>query len=301
MSIRLGLMIALLCASGSSAGQEPSSNEVTFHAGVELVRMAATVRDGSGRLVTNLTASDFIVLVDGTRTPIVVFARERYPLTVDLVFGTSRSESLERTRAAGHALVDALEPTEQATIASYSDEVAQSPVLTRDKRVLHQILEEELWFGFGNAVLRALGVAIRTLMPHEGKRAVVIVSDDRPDACHVSEACPGEGDVTTAATVTGVVIYGVTVPSDAPPPGLPSNRPDPMRRVSRETGGGIRRLDPHEDVNVAMADVLEELRHEYLIGFTPPFPDGREHEVKVRVQKDGLTPRILQPRKIGAP
>jgi hypothetical protein len=36
-----------------------------------------------------------------------------------------------------------------------------------------------------------------------------------------------------------------------------------------------------------MTQVAEELRHEYLLGFTPPVADGREHSVKVEVARPG--------------
>jgi hypothetical protein len=40
-----------------------------------------------------------------------------------------------------------------------------------------------------------------------------------------------------------------------------------------------------------MEEVVEELRHDYLLGFTPPEPDGRDRTVDLRLNRPGLTAR----------
>ena len=68
------LSLVASTAIGVSAGQD-SSPPVTFRAGVELVRLAVTVRENSGRLITDLTRDDFQIVVDRTPAEIRLFAK----------------------------------------------------------------------------------------------------------------------------------------------------------------------------------------------------------------------------------
>ena len=46
-------------------------------------------------------------------------------------------------------------------------------------------------------------------------------------------------------------------------------------------------LTAKDDLGALMAQVTEELRHAYLLGFTPAVADEREHTVKVDVSRPG--------------
>jgi VWFA-related protein len=269
-----------------------------FRAGIEMVRLTLTVRDRNERLITDLTRDDFVVLVDGRPVDIAVFSRDRYPVTAALLFGTANGQILDQLRAVGRGLVAALEPDDRAAIGSFSNEAAMSPVLAADARVLHRVLNEELWTGFGNAVVRAMYMALATLGPQPGKRAIVVVGSDRADSClwSLPEACADEGRVRRQAFEAGVLIYGVWLATPVPDPPPSRTAPEPVRRAARETGGGYRRLADDEDRDRAMAEVLEEIRHEYLLGFMPPSSDGRTSRVTVRLQRPGLTARVLHLR-----
>ncbi|HZL92734.1 MAG TPA: hypothetical protein VFB99_03785, partial [Vicinamibacterales bacterium] len=57
----------------------------------------------------------------------------------------------------------------------------------------------------------------------------------------------------------------------------------PVAKLSNATGGGYM-VVPHDvDLRALMKQVAEELRHEYLLGFTPAVADNHEHTVKVEV------------------
>lgn len=79
-------MLAL--ATGTAAAQVTP----VFRAGLDLVDVTVTVRDGKGGLVSDLTADDFVVREDGRRQNVEIFAQaaeqlhtgERAPQTADL-------------------------------------------------------------------------------------------------------------------------------------------------------------------------------------------------------------------------
>ncbi|MBA3271434.1 MAG: hypothetical protein H0T71_13075, partial [Acidobacteria bacterium] len=78
------LLASLVLAPALSTAQEPTPDPKpvqepsapSFKSGVELVTVAATVRDRKGRLVKGLNANDFEVLDNGERRLITDFRTE---------------------------------------------------------------------------------------------------------------------------------------------------------------------------------------------------------------------------------
>ena len=55
-----------------------------------------------------------------------------------------------------------------------------------------------------------------------------------------------------------------------------------------ETGGGHFALPPGADLTATFARVADELRRQYVIGFSPAALDGKLHRVEVRVRRPGM-------------
>jgi hypothetical protein len=67
--------------------------------------------------------------------------------------------------------------------------------------------------------------------------------------------------------------------------------PDPGLVRVAETGAGYTEIRFGEDLGAAFAAVADELHTQYLLGFAPAKRDGKVHDIKVRVAKNGLKPR----------
>jgi hypothetical protein len=52
--------------------------------------------------------------------------------------------------------------------------------------------------------------------------------------------------------------------------------------LTDETGGGHFTVSATQDLGAVFQRVAEELRHQYVLGFTPAVLDGREHRLEVR-------------------
>ena len=60
--------------------------------------------------------------------------------------------------------------------------------------------------------------------------------------------------------------------------------PDPgLVKLAQATGGGYFQLTTTADLNRTFKRVIEELRHQYLLGFTPSKLDGKTHRLEVKV------------------
>jgi VWFA-related protein len=259
---------------------------LTFRAGVETVVVSVTVRGSSGRLDTSLQRDDFQLLVDRTPVPTEVFSKERHPLALGILLHTGQpASSIGRIRELGRSLVQALEPADRALVGTFANEFALSPFATSDREILDRVLREEVWPSVsGNFVGNAVDSALGALSQAPGKRALTIVGSD-PAACGGFPPCLDEGVARRHAVEQDVTIYGVVVRASQPPLQVPGY---PVERMAGATGGAYFLVAPEADARAEMAQVVDELRHEYLLGFTPAEADDRVRAVTIRVAKPGV-------------
>ena len=71
--------------------------------------------------------------------------------------------------------------------------------------------------------------------------------------------------------------------NDKPDEGLP--------KIAAATGGGYFELTSTNDLAATFKRVVDELHHQYALGFTPAALDGKMHTLEVRVTPPGMTVR----------
>jgi VWFA-related protein len=270
------LAVACACLLGT-AGQAP-----TFRSAARTVEIYATVQGKDGRLIPDLTRDDFQIFDNGNRQPITVFDNTEQKITVAALFDMSNSmaDDYPRIRAAAGALVNALWPDDRARIGSFGAEVALSPFLTGDKKTLQRILDEELWPGGPTPLWYATDRAMTALEAEQGRRVVLLLTDGE-DASLALRATRDE--VHKHAERGGFTIYAVGLPGQ----GLS----DALSTLVDDTGGGRVLVDYKEDLGAAFTRVVDELHHQYSLGFSMATADGKTHSVSIKVNRGGAKVR----------
>jgi Ca-activated chloride channel homolog len=297
----LALTLAGIATSGVSSGTQVQSPRPAFRTGVRTVPIYATVQERNGRLVPNLTRADFDVRDNGRPVELTVFSNDALPITVALMLDMSNSmiEKFERVREAALHFVNLLGPNDRVRIGTFGSEVALSPHLTGDKRLLSRVLEEELWPGGPTPLWSALHAAMGSLASEPGRRVVLALTDG-DDACvmrivpmprAISPESPRPSEsrnFCSSFTRTGAravredfMLYAIGLPDLS----------GPVRSLAVESGGGFVTLGGDVNLNQAFTRVVDELRLQYLLGFSPAALDGRTHTLEVRVRQPGLTAR----------
>ena len=70
------------------------------------------------------------------------------------------------------------------------------------------------------------------------------------------------------------------------------SKPDSiLNRFANETGGGFFDLKKDSDLGASFTRIAQELRSQYLLGFSPAALDGKVHKLEVRVKRTGLKAR----------
>jgi Ca-activated chloride channel homolog len=96
--------VTLSAAPGNMPQERPTGQGFSFHTGVELISVTATVTDENGRFASGLKRDDFVVYEDGKEQEISQFDAERVPVSLGIALDTSGSMLGEKIVAAQAAL-----------------------------------------------------------------------------------------------------------------------------------------------------------------------------------------------------
>jgi VWFA-related protein len=294
-----------LAAVALSPGQQ---QQPSFRATRDTVPVYATVFDRNGQLVTDLKQEDFEILDNDRKVELSFFSSETVPITAGLLVDVSTSMvgDFLLVRDAALKFIPTLKPEDRIRFGTFGGEVALSPHLTGDHATLDRVIHEELWprTGPGTALWAGVRAGMRSLAAEEGRRVIVVLTDG-VDACPASfydrraavdmhpqgpkltfvnslqrQLCPTRAEIETEATREEFLIYGIG------------------RQVSsfftdviRELGGGYVLVDRTTNLEAALDKVANELRHQYVLGFTPAAFDSKTHKLVVRTTRRELTAR----------
>ncbi|HTD44130.1 MAG TPA: VWA domain-containing protein [Bryobacteraceae bacterium] len=209
---------ASLLASRALRGQQQP--DATFSADVKVVNVLATVRNGKGDVVRDLTANDFSITEDSRPQTIRYFSRETdLPLTLGLLIDTSGSQRrvLPEERTASRRFFEQVlrEDKDQAFLIHFEREVELLEDLTSSRQKLESALDSidrpELQrrgtgggypggggryprggggggrFGGGTALYDAVFLAgDEVLRKQKGRKAVIVLSDGVDNASKTS-------------------------------------------------------------------------------------------------------------------
>src|SRR5207245_6345851 len=96
--------------------QDPIRDNRLLKSGIEVISVAATVRDSDGRLVTGLSRDAFEIFEDGERQAVTQFTSERVPIGLGVLLDISDSmygRRIQDARAAvDRFLFDLLDPSD---------------------------------------------------------------------------------------------------------------------------------------------------------------------------------------------
>ena len=294
--------LAIMC--GLLNGQDPQRRP--FSAEVRSVVVYATAYDGSGRLITNLSKESFEVFDNGNRVEIALFSAESVQITAALMIDVSASMvgDFMVVRSAALQFVSRLRAGDRMRVGTFAGEVALSPYLTADPRILQRVIHEEVWpyTGPGTALWSGLRAGLRSLENEDGRRVLLALTDgvdscpavfydrraSRPDELRVptdsfsKQLCATRLDVEQQASRGEFMVYAV---------GMKGRLSSFLTDIVQATGGGYLELSRTDDLAAALDTVAEELHHQYLIGFAPGALDGKTHKLTVRSKMPNVVVR----------
>lgn len=261
-----------------------SAQEATLRIDVHLVNVFVNVTDRNGAIVGALSREDFAVSEDGRPQQISVFERQsELPLNLTLAIDTSGSvkKDLSEEADAAHRFVHAiLRPQDQMSLLQFATEVRELSPFTNKVAQIDRGLSQ-LHSDFATALYDAILLGSENLGKKDGRRVLVLVSDGGDTVKSTTYA-----EALEAALRHEVMIYSIIdVPIEASA-GRDLGGEHALITLAEQTGGKSFYVSSG-GLNKAFAQVSEDLRTQYLIGYYPQHQEpGRVfHRIDVTVPR----------------
>lgn len=248
------ILVYILACTGLLTAQEPVAE---FSSGVRIVEVYASVTDPTGNPVTGLTASDFEIYEDGMRQDVSAFAAGEFPLSVALGVDRSfsmRGEPLRLARVAAQTFLQALKPTDRSMVVAISNEADVIAPLSSDRQAqIRAVAALDPWST--TALNDAVIASLDRLAPEPGRQALVVFSDG-VDRYSTATAAQVVDRVRRSNALVYPIIFGKT-------------RPPFLAELAVLSGGRSFLLKDARELQATLTSIARELRHQYLLGYTP--------------------------------
>jgi Ca-activated chloride channel homolog len=286
---------------GRIAGQRP-----TFTSQVEVVAINVVVTDRQGHMVPNLSADAFQISEDNRRQRIIQFTKDPLPLSIAVALDTSasmRGDRFQYARQAISRLVDRLDPDDQVAIFGFNNWPYSITSWTSNRNAVVTALSDEQPMAAGGftALFDAVWAGLNLLDTAAARRrALLIISDGNEELPGDHWQRGGISDRTVwrrinlsahdrlpryleAVRRSEGLVYAVGI-SDPRGRGEALDE-ETLKALVDPTGGFETTVHANDDIPGAVERVLNDLRAQYLLGFTPTHPAaGKFHKLKVTVR-----------------
>ena len=290
--------------------QEPGGPKPTYTAEVKVVNVLATVRDRSGRLLTNLDKEHFILEEDGVRQEIRYFSRQTdLPLRLGLLVDTSFSQVrlIPEERNAARVFLESMirEKRDFAFLISFDSDVELLQDFTDSVSLFAAGIDElnvELFppkppsnptlkrKPAGTLLHDAVFLAAEEIFRGQsGRKAMILVSDGHDQGSRMSFQT-----ALSAVQRESVVVYSILHIDEEFAMRTyrdPKVGPIGLRRLSEQTGGSYFRAGEEITLKEVFSKISDEMRSQYNIGYTPNCEFSRAvfRTINLRCTKSGVT------------
>jgi VWFA-related protein len=304
-----GCVVAAALAVAHAQQQPP-----TFGTTTRTVAVYATVTDAQGRLAPNLTRDNFEIDDNGVKQELTVFSNDVQPITGIMLLDRSGSmkPNLALEVRAVEAFIRGMLVEDRLRIGNFGKDIIIEPDdFTSDREALFKVLHGDLQRDGPTPLWNAIDRAIDKLLLEKSRRVVLALSDGVDEPLDFSGHSKSMKDEMKRAEDNDIMIYAVGMEGLAPmaqqratlgfggrgimPPGRNEplmQKPDEgMAKIAAATGGGYFELTSVGDLLGKFDRVIDELHHQYALGFVPQKLDGKLHDLTVKVNKSGYAVR----------
>jgi VWFA-related protein len=297
----LCILLSAAPFAAAQQGQEIPPAGTTLKVTTEVVNVYAVVREKNGRMVPDLTKDDFTLEEDQQPQVIRYFSREAdTPLTIGILVDTSPSQGrvLEVEKSEAEAFLrDVLRPKDLAFVMHFDVEVELDQDFTADLHRLDKAIDETEINGGGartpgtfptdsqgaTHLYDAVYLSARELLKNEvGRKVLILLTDGEDQGSKVTI-----DKALEAAQKADIIIYSVNIHDRGfyARQGMGYGGESKLHKLSDETGGRV--IDSSsKDSSAAFQQIANELRTQYLLGYTPTNTklDGTFRRIAVKVR-----------------
>ena len=298
-----------------------------------LVTIPVSVMDRDGRYVPNLQKEEFRIWEDGVEQDVAFFQSVDKPFSVVLMLDTSPSTQfrLEDIQDAAINFVSQLRADDKVMVVSFNDDIKILSEFTTDRHKLNRAIQKSKTDD-GTRLYDAVDMVINQQLTRvQGRKAIVLFTDGVDTTSRRADYQSNVMDAQELDALIYPVQYDTY--NDMNGGNFPVGRPvdvwgqilggifgGPRRRgggggyprggggsmrtdyeianqylleLANSTGGREYRADSLQNMSYAFANVAEELRRQYSIGYYPKRPPqaGQRRQIRVRARQPNLAVR----------
>jgi Ca-activated chloride channel family protein len=260
-----------------------------------MVRVAAVVRDQKGRFVRDLKVNDFEVLDGGSSRRIADFRADIAGLSVAVLFDVSGSMEgqLKTAREAATHVLSWMTGADEVAIYTFDTHLDERVPFTAGIKTLPDAMDKVVPFG-ATSLHDAIAATAKRVGEREGRRRAVVVLTDGAD--NWSKLSPSDVSGLASAIDVPVYIFGIAPSIDNPSEEASTKSVSgsafagPLADLASWTGGHVFVASTPGQRSIAARQIIDELRHQYLIAFESSGRPGW-HPLVVRARNKDLIVR----------
>jgi len=267
---------------GDVATKATNSPASQIRVDVNLVLVPVTVTDPINRLVTGLEKGNFQVFDNNNLQTIKSFATEDAPLSIGIIFDLSGSMQSKfiRARKALTEFLRTCNPQDEFFVVGFNDRPAIVVEYTSDVEDVEArmvMLRPEK----RTALIDAMYLGVNHLKQAKyDRRAMLVISDGGDNRSRYTQ-----GELTRIVRESEVQIYSIGIFDMFASTNEEQNGPILLHDLSEDTGGRLFKVLDVQGLAEIAQRISEELRNEYVIGYTPTDSrhDGTWRKLRVKL------------------
>jgi VWFA-related protein len=288
-----------IAAQGTARPDQTAQPTITFKSGIEAVSVSAIVRDRRGKVVKNLKKTDFELIDSGTARQINDFYFGDAAVTLGVLLDISGSMDVGGNMARARegvnlALGNLQQDRDEAALFTFDSSLQEVHTFTNQlQRITSISLEGKPW-GTTSLYDAIAKTAERVAERRNRHRALLVITDGVDTASRMTPP-----QVSYVASTIDVPVYLLVVsnPVDNPNHELAlmeasgsHDHPNTatLADLARWTGGEMAVSSDLKDATDALAELMGNLRHQYVMSFEPGARPGW-HPLEIRTRKKNLT------------
>ena len=282
--------------------QESAPDDSVIRVNVELVQVDAQVlQKKTGRTVGSLGKEDFELYEDGVQQKIAELSQNQLPLSVVLLFDLTDSVRpvLKPLAAGALAALQHLKPEDEVAVMVYAAQAQLLQDFTTDREQAVAAIEKasDMKSGdpayFNEGIFQASAQLGKAKNPRS-RRTIIWLTDNVPNI--PSEREHSQKDAFREAFETGTVISALLersafsdfamVAFSKNPAFAPMRRHNPpgdVYKYAEATGGEVMKSSKDE-VSAKLAQLIDEIRTRYTLGYYPSVKQPKDKFCEIKVQ-----------------
>ena len=312
------------------AGPEEVDAGDIIRVSTTLVTIPVSVMDRDGRYIPNLQKEEFRIWEDNVEQDVAFFQSVDKPFSVVLMLDTSPSTKfqLDEIQDAAISFVDQLRSDDRVMVVEFNEDINVLSEFTNDRSRLHRAIQRAETDS-GTSLYDAVDIVMNQKLSRVTGRKAIVLFTDGVDT--TSRNADYQSNIMDAQELDAL-IYPVQFDTSADmnsgnyPPIQPpvdvfgqilggifgggrrggrrggTGRGDYnvanryLLELANSTGGREYRADSLQNMSAAFANVAEELRRQYTIGYYPKRTPqvGQRRMIKVRARQPNLAVRARE-------